>query len=161
VLLVGPTGAGKSTFARTHFRPTEVVSSDACRALVADDENDQSATADAFRVLDLITALRLARRHLTVVDATNVQAVWRQPLLALAREHRLPAVAIVFDLPVEVYLERTRVRTDRNAGAAVARRHHADLRRFPPSTGEGFEQVWTLRSVEEVAQVEVARRLAP
>jgi predicted kinase len=51
VVLVGVSGSGKSTFARTHFRPTEVVSSDFCRGLVADDENDQSATPDAFDVL--------------------------------------------------------------------------------------------------------------
>jgi protein phosphatase len=51
VLLVGPSGSGKSTFARKHFLATEVVSSDFCRALVSDDENDQSATSDAFDVL--------------------------------------------------------------------------------------------------------------
>lgn len=158
VLLVGPTGAGKTTFAQRHFRPTEVVSSDVCRGLVADDENDQSASADAFRVLDLITALRLARRRLTVVDATNVQLVWRQPLLGLARRHRLPCVAIVFDLPVEVYLERARARSDRDAGPGVVRRHHADLTRSPPSAAEGFEQVWVLHSAAEVSTVAVTRR---
>lgn len=44
VVLVGASGAGKSTFARRWFLPTEIVSSDACRAMIADDENDQSAT---------------------------------------------------------------------------------------------------------------------
>ncbi|MEJ7741240.1 MAG: AAA family ATPase [Nocardioidaceae bacterium] len=53
VVLVGVSGSGKSTFARDHFKPTEVVSSDFCRGLVADDENDQSATPDAFDVLQL------------------------------------------------------------------------------------------------------------
>src|SRR5882757_7511809 len=45
VLLVGPSGCGKSSFARKHFLTTEVVSSGFCRALVSDNENDQSATA--------------------------------------------------------------------------------------------------------------------
>ena len=73
VLLVGASGSGKSTFARTHFLPTEVLSSDFCRGLVSDDENDQDATGDAFDLLHYIAAKRMARGRLTVVDATNVQ----------------------------------------------------------------------------------------
>ena len=59
-MLIRASGSGKSTFARTHFKPTEVISSDFCRGLVADDENDQSATEDAFAVLHYITGKRLA-----------------------------------------------------------------------------------------------------
>jgi len=73
VVLVGATGSGKSSFAGEHFLPTEVVSSDFCRGLVSDDENDQAATRDAFDVLNYIAAKRLAGGRLTVVDATNVQ----------------------------------------------------------------------------------------
>ena len=80
VLLVGPSGSGKSSFARKHFLPTEVVSSDLCRALVSDDENDQSATADAFDVLHTLVRKRLARGKLVVVDATNVQPESRRSL---------------------------------------------------------------------------------
>ena len=54
VVLIGASGCGKSTFARTHFKPTEVVSSDFCRGLVSDDENDQAATDDAFEALHFI-----------------------------------------------------------------------------------------------------------
>jgi hypothetical protein len=61
VVLIGPSGCGKSTFARTHFKPTEILSSDFYRGLVSDDENDQSATKDAFEVLHAIAAKRLAR----------------------------------------------------------------------------------------------------
>ena len=91
VVLIGASGSGKSTFARRHFRPTEVLSSDACRGLVADDENDQARHRDAFDVLHFIAAKRLAAGRLTVVDATNVQPEARQPLVALAREHHVPA----------------------------------------------------------------------
>ncbi|MEM7776605.1 MAG: AAA family ATPase, partial [Pseudomonadota bacterium] len=51
VVLVGATGSGKSSFARKHFLETEIVSSDHCRALVSDDETDQSAIGDAFALL--------------------------------------------------------------------------------------------------------------
>src|SRR5919107_667888 len=94
VLLVGPSGCGKSTFARKYFKATEVLSSDHYRAVVSDDENDQSATTDAFDVLHVIAGRRLARGRLTVVDATNVQPTARKPLVDLAREHYVLPVAI-------------------------------------------------------------------
>ncbi|OKK04704.1 hypothetical protein AMK26_15460 [Streptomyces sp. CB03234] len=72
VVLIGATGSGKSTFARKHFKPTEVISSDFCRGLVADDENDQGASGDAFDVLHYIVGKRLAAGRLTVVDATSL-----------------------------------------------------------------------------------------
>src|SRR5215217_1099616 len=87
VVLIGASGSGKSTFARSHFLPTEVVSSDFCRGLVADDENAQDATEDAFDLLHTIAGRRMARGRLTVVDATNVQPESRRPLVALARKH--------------------------------------------------------------------------
>src|SRR5215469_16028980 len=81
VALIGPSGCGKSSFARAHFKPTEVLSSDFCRGLVSDDENDQAATNDAFAVLHYIARKRLASGRLTVVDATNVQPEARKPLV--------------------------------------------------------------------------------
>src|SRR3954463_8965375 len=129
VVLVGASGSGKSTFAARHFAPTEVISSDFCRALVADDPNDQGATEDAFAVLNAIASRRLARGRLTVIDATNVQREARAPLLALAREHDLFAVAIVLDPPGEVCAARNAARPDRAFGESVIRRQRAALRR--------------------------------
>ena len=86
VVLIGPSGCGKSSFGRKHFLSTEVVSSDGCRALVSDDENDQTATNDAFDLLHAIVRKRLARGRLTVIDATNVQPEARKSLVELARE---------------------------------------------------------------------------
>src|SRR5436309_1072687 len=99
VVLVGASGSGKSTFARKHFLPTEVLSSDFCRGLVSDDENDQAATKAAFEVLHFIAGKRLAAGRLTVIDATNVQPEARKPLVALAREYHVLPVAIVLNLP--------------------------------------------------------------
>jgi predicted kinase len=102
VLLVGASGSGKSTFARTHFLPTEVLSSDFCRGLVADDENDQAATGPAFEVLHFIASKRMEAGRLTVVDATNVKREDRAQLVALARKYHFLPVAIVFNLPEHV-----------------------------------------------------------
>ena len=158
VVLIGPSGSGKSSFARKHFAPTEVVSSDFCRGLVADDENDQSATTDAFAVLRFIAGRRLAQPRFTVVDATNVQREARRPLVELAKEHDLFPVAIVLDMPESVCRERNEARADRQFGPHVVRRQRADLRRsLKRLQREGFRRVWTLRSPEEVETAEVRR----
>ncbi len=151
VVLVGASGSGKTSFAARHFRPTEVVSSDACRALVSDDENDQSATADAFDLLNVIVGKRLGRGLLTVVDATNVQPHARRSLIAVAKEHDVLATAVVLDVPPAVSVERNAARPDRTFGASVVRRQHDQLRRSLKSLRrEGFRHVHVLSSVEEI-----------
>ncbi len=158
VVLVGVSGSGKSTFAARHFLPTEVISSDACRALVADDENDQSATADAFDVLNYIAGKRLASGRLTVVDATNVQPQARKPLLALAREHDVLPVAIVLDVPERVCARRNADRPDRDFGAHVIRRQHGQLRRSVAALRrEGFRNVHVLAGEGEIDVATVVR----
>src|SRR5712675_701722 len=121
VVLVGPSGSGKSTFARAHFKSTEIISSEFWRGLVSDDENSQAATNDAFEVLYFIAAKRLRAGRLTVVDATNVQAEARKPLVALAREHHVLPVAIVLNLAERICLDRNRLRPDRTFGPHVVR----------------------------------------
>lgn len=159
VLLVGVSGSGKSTFARRHFKPTEVLSSDFLRGMVADDENDQSATRDAFDILHFIAARRLAAGRLTVVDATNVQAESRASLLALAREYHVPAVALVFDLLEEISQERNRQRTDRSVPRGVIHSQHRQLRdSIPQLRREGFSHVFVLSSPEEVDAATVTRQ---
>lgn len=157
VVLVGVSGSGKSTFARTHFKPTEVVSSDFCRGLVADDENDQSATRDAFDVLHYIVGTRLRRGLLTVVDATNVQQAARASLVKLAKSHDVLVDAIVLDVPEQLAHERNRQRADRDFGRHVVARQQRDLER---SLGrlrkEGFRRVHVLSGPEPDA-VEIVR----
>jgi protein phosphatase len=155
---MGASGSGKSSFAREHFRASEVISSDFCRGLVSDDENDQAATADAFAVLHFIAGRRLAQPRFTVIDATNVQREARKPLVELAKQHDLFPVAIVLDPPESVCQERNRSRSDRQFGRHVVRRQRTDLRRsIKGLQREGFRNVWMLRTPEEVAHVEVTR----
>ncbi|HEY6747028.1 MAG TPA: polynucleotide kinase-phosphatase [Mycobacteriales bacterium] len=157
VVLIGASGSGKSTFARRHFRPTQILSSDVCRGLVADDENDQSATPAAFDVLSYIAAARLRAGRLTVVDATNVKREDRAALVRLARDHDVLPVAIVLDLPEQVCLERNAGRPDRDLPPAVVRRQRADLHRGLRGLGrEGFRKVHVLHTVEQVEQATVA-----
>jgi polynucleotide kinase-phosphatase len=158
VVLVGVSGSGKSTFARAHFKPTEVVSSDFCRGLVADDENDQSATPDAFDVLHYIVGTRLRRGLLTVVDATNVQQAARASLIKLAKSHDVLVDAIVIDAPESLAADRNKLRPDRDFGSHVISRQHRDLKRsLGRLNKEGFRRVHVLRGTEPIDAVEIIR----
>jgi alkanesulfonate monooxygenase SsuD/methylene tetrahydromethanopterin reductase-like flavin-dependent oxidoreductase (luciferase family)/predicted kinase len=118
VVLVGPSGAGKSTWAAAHFRATEIVSSDALRAVVGSGPNDLDASADAFALLDTIVAARAGRGLTTVVDTTGLDAVRRRAWRELARSAGLAAVVVRFVTPVEVCRARNRAR-ERSVPAAV------------------------------------------
>jgi polynucleotide kinase-phosphatase len=158
VVLIGPSGSGKSSFARRHFAATEVISSDFCRGLVADDENDQSATTDAFAVLHFIAGRRLAQPRFTVVDATNVQREARRGLIDLAKQHDLFAVAIVLDVAEAICQARNRSRPERDFGAHVVRQQRAQLHKsLKGLQREGFRRVSVLSSPAEVDAVEVRR----
>ncbi|MGW0712808.1 polynucleotide kinase-phosphatase [Streptomyces sp. NPDC002643] len=157
VVLIGASGSGKSTFARRHFKPTEVISSDFCRGLVSDDENDQSATKDAFDVLHYIAGKRLAAGRRTVVDATSVQQESRRQLIDLAKRHDVLPIAIVLDVPEEVCAERNASRTDRaDMPRRVIQRHTRELRRsLRHLEREGFRKVHILRGVADIENATV------
>jgi len=158
VALIGATGSGKTTFARQHFKPTEILNSDHCRGLVSDDDNDQSASDDAFDLLYTIARKRLARRLLTVIDATNVQMESRRHILALAREYHALPVAIVLDVGARLCLERSKAREDRKVGAHVVRQQCSLLRQSLRNLKrEGFRYVYVLQSPEELAAVSIER----
>jgi protein phosphatase len=158
VVLIGASGSGKSTFARRHFKPTEILSSDACRGMISDDENDQTATSHAFEILHTIAAKRLELGKLTVIDATNVQPEARAPLVHLARKYHCLPAAIVLDLPESLCHERNRDRDDRNFGPHVVRQQRSQLRRSLRNLKrEGFRHVFVLDSVAAVESVTVER----
>jgi len=162
VVLVGPSGSGKSSFARAHFKPTEVLSSDYCRGLVSDDENNQAATDDAFDVLHYIASKRLKNGLLTVIDATNVRPEDRRSYVRLAREHHCLPVAIVLNPPERVCQDRNVSRPDRDFGPHVIRNQRATLRRGMGRGGkglkrEGFRHVWLLESEDEIDDVTIGR----
>lgn len=160
VVLIGVSGSGKSTFAGQHFSPFEVISSDFCRGLVSNDENNQSATRDAFELLHYIAGKRLERGLLTVVDATNVQPEARKPLIALARRHHVLPVAIVLDVPEKICQERNRNRTDRDFGSHVIRQQRSQLQKsLRRLKTEGFRHIHIIRPESESPSVRIERQL--
>lgn len=159
MVLIGASGSGKSTFARRHFRPTEILSSDACRALVSDNENDQAVTKEAFELLYYIAGKRLALGKLCVVDATNVQQDARKGLLKLAREHHVIPMAVVLNLSERVCQDRNADRPDRDFGPHVVRNQCRQLRQsLKRLKREGFRQIHVFKSEEEIEAVTFVRQ---
>ena len=162
VVLIGASGAGKSTFARKHFLPTEVISSDVCRGLVSDDENDQSATKDAFELVHFLAGKRLEKRRLSVIDATNVRPEDRKSLVALARRYYTQLVAIVLNPGQSVCHERNQHRPDRQFGAHVVQNQYQQLMRgINDLDREGFRCIYELRSVEVINEAVIVRQRLP
>ena len=165
VVLIGVSGSGKSTFAGKHFLGSEILSSDAFRAMVSDDENDQSATNDAFDALHHLAEIRLRRRRLVVVDATNVQEAARKPLIELASRQDVHAVAIVLDVPESACRARNASRSDRQFGPHVIHNQSRQLRdslragragRAAQLKREGFRYVFLLNEAE-IETTQIAR----
>lgn len=157
--MVGASGSGKSSFASKHFKKTEILSSDHCRALVSDDENNQAATADAFDVLFHIAGKRLKNGLFTVVDATNVQKEARKSMIDLARKYHFLPVCIVLDLPEKTCTERNKNRPDRKMGEHVVALQTQQLTKsIKGLKEEGFKQVYHLRSVADVDAVDGIKR---
>ena len=141
VVLVGASGAGKSSWAEARYRREEIVSSDALRGVVGSGRHDLEASVDAFRVLDLVVEARARRGLTTVVDTLGLEPERRAAHLALARAHRLPAVVVAFDTPAALCRSRNRAR-DRPVPARVLTqqlRSSAEL--LPGLADEGWDHV--------------------
>jgi protein phosphatase len=159
VLLVGPSGSGKSSFAHKYFNKYEIVSSDVCRGMISNDENNQSATQEAFELLQFVVAKRLDKGLLTVVDATNVQASARKSLIELARKHHALPAAIVLNLPQKLCEARNAARTDRNFGKHVIPQQVRQLKSgLKKLKREGFRKIHIFNTEEEVNALEGIER---
>jgi protein phosphatase len=157
VVMIGAAGSGKTSFCRRNFLPAQIVSSDACREMIAGDASDQGVTTAAFDLAHRITGERLRRGRLTVFDATNVTSGARQALLQIAQQHHLPAVACVLRLPVEACAAHDRARADRRVGRAVISRQSRQLEETLPGLArEGFAAVHRIDSRRAAAETRVA-----
>ena len=158
VLLVGPSGSGKSTFAAAHFTQHEVISSDALRAMLADDPADQDASSEAFRILSLLANGRLKRRLTTVIDATNLRAANRKNFRQLAARYGIHTVAIAFDLPVELYNENNSRRPDRVVDTEVVADQVERMREVMPDLlQESLGALYVFRDLDEINTAGVTR----
>ncbi|MCI5046241.1 MAG: polynucleotide kinase-phosphatase [Aquisalinus sp.] len=160
VLLIGPSGSGKSSFARKYFKDTEIVSSDDCRAMVCDDDSSLEATSDAFELVHYIAEKRLKARRLTVIDATNVKPEDRRQYVTLAKKYHALVAAFVFFTDEKICHERNLNRPNRDFGPHVVRNHIRSLKRGFKGIQrkEGIKFVHTFDTPEEVDALKTIER---
>jgi alkanesulfonate monooxygenase SsuD/methylene tetrahydromethanopterin reductase-like flavin-dependent oxidoreductase (luciferase family)/predicted kinase len=120
IVLVGPAGSGKTTWARHRYAGNEIVSSDALRAAVGTGEADLDASKDAFAVLDAVVAARLRRGLTTIVDTLGLDPGRRAALIVAGRGAGLPVVAVRFTTSLQLCQARNRLR-DRPVPAPALR----------------------------------------
>ena len=122
LVLCGPAGCGKSTFAAQRFGATTIVSSDYCRALICDDVTNQWVNRDTFDLFYYIIHKRMFNRRFTVADSTALQPEARQRLQELARRQGYLACLLIFNVSQETCLQRDRQR-ERQVGERVITYH--------------------------------------
>lgn len=155
VVLIGPAASGKSTWAAKYFQSTQIVSADACRALIADDESDQEASRDAFRIFHRIISERLKRGLLTVADSTALLPHARAELLRYAMVYNRPTVAVLFGVEGDIQ-RRWNDGRRRHVPTAVLTEHRQLLHHtLGALCNEGFSQIMILRTPEEINRLTV------
>jgi alkanesulfonate monooxygenase SsuD/methylene tetrahydromethanopterin reductase-like flavin-dependent oxidoreductase (luciferase family)/predicted kinase len=155
VVLVGPSGSGKSAWAAEHYGPGEVVSSDRLRAVVGSGEQDLEASDDAFALLDQIVAARLRRGLTAVVDTLGLDPARRRGYLTLARNSGMPAVAVLLDTDPAECRRRNRAR-DQVGGSVPAAVLDGQLRRMRAAVAEIPSEGWDLVTAATQAQPEAS-----
>jgi predicted kinase len=143
VLLIGASASGKSTWATRWFEPTQVVSSDRCRAMVADDESNQGVNPQAFAVFYEIIARRLELGRLTVADSTALTEFPRRRLRELAERAGVPVVAVVVCAGLRQLVRNNHGRA-RQVPAEVLERHARQVRELVDSGVLGREGFWAV-----------------
>jgi protein phosphatase len=144
VVLAGPAGCGKSTFAARHFIRTQTVSSDECRSLVSDDPANQSVSGHAFDLMRFIIEKRLTLGRLTVADATHLERDSRTPLTRLARRFNFNSAILLFDIPLEICIARNRERRRLVPDEALKKQHAKLTSTIASLAEEDFDYVYVL-----------------
>ena len=155
ILMIGASGAGKSTFARKHFRATEVLESDHYRNVVGDEVRDGRTTRDAFAVMAEITRRRLLAKRRAVIDATNLAPEDRRTFLNAARAAHAPMAAIVVDPGLKACLEHNEGRTDARPRYVIERHCRTMKRVLKGLKRDRLRQVWRLKSAAEAAEATI------
>ena len=147
LVLCGIPGSGKSTFASRFIAQqglpaTTIVSSDQCRALISDDEENQQVSRDAFDLFHFIIYKRMLLGRFIIADSTALLANSRHRLLSQALSYQYATCLLVFSVDPAVCIQRDRAR-HRIVGEVIIRNLQQlleqALRDIP---GEQWQQVY-------------------
>lgn len=144
----GVAGCGKSTFVSKNFKPTAIVSSDRCRALVSDDEGNMAASKRAFDVFYFIMEKRMEMGRLVVADSTALTFDARKKLLRLAREYNYYTVLAAFDVPLSTCLTRNSMRDRIVAEKVIEKQYKLFNEALDYINKEEFDKVVILKEDE-------------
>jgi predicted kinase len=153
LILCGPAGSGKSTFAAQRFRPSTIVSSDACREMVCDDATNQQVNRDTFDLFYYIINKRLYNNRFTIADSTALYIDARRKLLDLARRHGYFAALLIFNVTEQIVIERNQGRTRIVEPQVIP--YHARLlqQTLLDAPNEGWDRLYVLG--EETSGIQV------
>ena len=115
------------------------MSSDAMRLLLRDNENDQTIHGTVFAVLRRLLRLRLELGAAeSYIDATNLTKRDRRQWIKIADLSGADCVAVYFDVPLAVCLERNAAR---QRVVPVEAMERLAKRLAPPELAEGFAAI--------------------
>lgn len=155
LVLCGPAGSGKSTFAARRFGATIIVSSDYCRELICDDATNQQVNRDTFDLFYYIISKRLYLGRFTIADSTALYPDTRRRLREIARRYGFLACLLIFDTPQEICSLRNELR-GRKVEAKVMPYHAALLQQtLRDAPNEGWDQIHVLREENMDAIIEI------
>lgn len=141
VVLCGPAGCGKSTFAKKNFKPTAIVSSDFCRAMVCDDESNMGVSKEAFELFYFIIEKRMSSGKIIAADSTALSYDARHKLLKIAEKNNYFTVLIMFDIPLEIILKQNGSRDRKVSEKVINRQFEAFIKSKEYIEKEGFDKI--------------------
>lgn len=158
VVLCGPAGCGKSTFAARHFLATQIVSSDDCRAQLSDDAANQGVSNHAFELMHFIIKKRLLLGRLTIADAMHLESEYRRRLIRIARWFGFNAAVLAFDITLETCLARNTARARVVPEDALMKQYYMFENARSAIHGDGFDYAFVL---DEAAQSSAKVSIGP
>ncbi|MCU1234979.1 MAG: class flavin-dependent oxidoreductase [Candidatus Solibacter sp.] len=159
VVLVGPPGSGKSTWARRNGRGAIHVSQDGLIDAISPDGFEHVYRPIYAAAEDALARAALHSGHTVIVDRTNRTREHRRRWLDVAREAGCPAVAVVMTASASLCRSRNRERdSGRRLSEERIERMLAALEPVQPA--EGFLAVFedTITLAEMLSQLSTGRK---
>ena len=135
VVCVGPSGSGKSTFVEKVFGKYNVVATDDCRRILANNplasaKDIQKFSEGAFVLFHNWVRARLRHGLLTVADSTALRPEYRNDLFKIGVEEHVKVVYLYFDTPFAECVRRDSLRPEtERVGEAVIKKQFANANR--------------------------------
>ena len=153
IVLVGPPGSGKSTWARANGCGAIHVSQDDLIEAITPDGFDHAYRAVYQAAEDAVARAGLREGRTVIVDRTNRTRAHRERWLAIAREARCPIIAVEMTASAALCRERNDAR--RGTRRVSELRMERMLAAFEPvERDEGFDAIYhagniTLAEIKE------------